>query len=76
MIVCALLAGSRPRCKYCDKHFYNPTLMNRHIMKVHIQDDRLCCQICGHVYLRKDNLDEHIKNVHLNESEVNSKCKV
>ena len=50
--------------------------MNRHIMKVHIQDDRLCCQICGHVYLRKDNLDEHIKNVHLNESEVNSKCKV
>ena len=55
------LGGKKPRCRYCDKSFYNNTLLRKHVLEHHEKDPRLECKICGQFYLRKDNLEAHIQ---------------
>lgn len=64
------LLGDRPSCPECSKTFYNPTLLNKHILQEHKRDTRLACPICNQFYLRKNNLDDHIKTAHRDEDKL------
>ena len=69
------VGGERPICPICKRSFYNNSFLRRHILEQHERDPRLECKICGHFYLRKDNLESHIKNVHADKAE-NHPCKL
>ena len=43
----------------------NPTSNFYHFQEKHKKDSRLKCKHCGHHYLRKDNLDAHIRSAHV-----------
>jgi DNA-directed RNA polymerase subunit RPC12/RpoP len=44
------------------KYFKNENICTS--QEKHKKDERLECQHCGHVYLRKDNLDAHVRTAH------------
>ena len=54
------VGGERPICHVCNRSFYNKSFLRRHVLEQHERDPRLECKICGHFYLRKDNLEAHI----------------
>jgi hypothetical protein len=49
--------------------------LNKHVLEQHDRDSRLRCDYCGNYFLRKDNLEEHIKSAHEDES-ARLTCKV
>ena len=55
--------------------FYNKSFLKKHVLEKHEKDPRLKCKICNNFFLRKDNLESHILNVH-GEQKENHPCKL
>ncbi len=70
-----LTSGEKPKCGECGKSFYSQSLVNKHVLEQHERDPRLCCDYCGAFYLRRDNLEEHVRTAHEDDS-LRLSCKV
>ena len=51
------------KCAYCDLMMH-PGSMNRHIARVHTEQNQLKCTHCGNNYKGEVNLKEHLRNAH------------
>ena len=51
----------RHGCKYCLKYFEGKQSLDRHIMNIHKNKEKLTCSQCGIKFLSKDGLKSHLK---------------
>ncbi len=51
-------------CQQCDKAFYEPGHLRRHVKDVHDQIKDQICQYCGKAFSQASNMYQHIRNYH------------
>ena len=59
--------GTKPyQCHLCDSKFYFPSVMKKHIARIHEgkKEDKIKCSICDKLLASKDSLRDHISVVH------------
>lgn len=52
----------------CDSYFSTSKDRDRHIKSKHRREEHLICPVCGHTTARKDNMKDHVKRRHGEES--------
>jgi hypothetical protein len=52
----------------CDSYFSTAKDRDRHIKSKHRREEHLMCPVCGHTTARKDNMKDHVKRRHGEES--------
>ena len=63
---------SKPfRCSYCPKEFGHLSSLESHVERLHTNEAKHNCDVCGKAYSSKSNLTAHRK-IHSGEKEENS----
>lgn len=63
--------GKRFSCDVCNEKFHRKDALNRHIVRIHVEERFFTCQVCGTRFNTNETLQDHLK---IHESERPHEC--